>query len=213
MTTMDAGRRARKHRMAEWGGIALGVALLLVAGVANAFNGVIPNEMALGNPNAPVTVTEYASLGCPHCAVWHQQVFPSFKKTYIDTGKVRFVLKEMLFGDSTFAAAGFLTARCAGSDKYFQVVDAVFDQQTKIEQGGADALLEVARAAGLTKAGFTACLQDQAALATLQARTDRYVTEDKITGTPTFVIGGKKLEGDQTLAALATAIDAARHRP
>jgi protein-disulfide isomerase len=137
-------------------------------------------------------------------------VFPAFKKTYIDTGKVRFVLKEMLFGNSTLAAAGFLTARCAGPDKYFQVVDAVFDQQTQIEQGGVDELLKVAEAAGLTKERFTTCLQDQAALNALQARTGRYVTDDKINGTPTFVVGDKILVGDQTLATLATAIDAAR---
>jgi protein-disulfide isomerase len=212
MTTMDAGRPVRKRRAAKRNGFALGLSLILITGAAHAFNGVMPNEMALGSPNAPVTILEYASLGCPHCAVWHQQVYPSFKKTYIDTGKVRFVLKEMLFGDSTFAAAGFLIARCAGPSKYFQVVDTVFDQQTKIEQGGADELLKVALAAGLTKDRFKACLEDKAALANLQARTDRYVTDDKITGTPTFVVGDKKLEGDQTLATLATTIDAARRR-
>jgi protein-disulfide isomerase len=210
MTMMQAGRHTKPRRATVYGRFALGAALALVGCAASAFNGVIPNEMALGDPRAPVTVVEYASLGCPHCAAWEQQVFPAFRKTYIDTGKVRFVLKEMLFGNSTFAAAGFLTARCAGPDKYFQVVDAVFDQQTKIEQGGADELLKVAQAAGLTKDGFKACLEDKAALAALQARTDGYVNNDKIAGTPTFVVGAQKLEGDQTLAALGTAIDAAR---
>jgi protein-disulfide isomerase len=211
-TMTTAGGPAPERRRANRRLIGAGVALTLMAGAANAFNGVMPNEMALGNPRAKVTVTEYASLGCPHCATWEQQVFPAFRKTYIDTGKVRFVLKEMLFGNSTLAAAGFLTARCAGPDKYFQVVDAVFDQQTQIEKGGVDALFTIAQGAGLNKAKFTACLQDEAALKTLQARTDRYVTDDKINGTPTFVVGDKTMVGDQTLAALSTAIDAAQRR-
>ena len=211
-TQRAAPRRATSKRRA----LGAGLALALIAGLASAGAGVpfapVPNEMSLGNPRAPVTVVEYASLGCPHCAVWSKDVFPTFKKTYIDTGKVRFVLKEMLFGNSTLAAAGFLTARCAGPDRYFQVVDAIFDQQTQIEEGGVKAMLKVAQSAGgLTEDQFKACLQNQAALDTLQTRTDRYVSDDKITGTPTFVIGTQKLEGDQTLAQLATAIAAAGH--
>ena len=210
---MGMGGQAPERRMILAASLALS---LIGAATAHAANGgvpyaAVPNEMSLGNPHAPVTVVEYASLGCPHCAVWEQQVFPAFKKTYIDTGKVRFVLKEMLFGNSTLAAAGFLTARCAGPAKYFQVVDTIFDQQAQIEQGGVKEMLKVAQAAGLTEDQFKACLQDQAALDTLQARTGRYVTDDKITGTPTFMVGAQRLEGDQTMAQLATAIDAARH--
>jgi protein-disulfide isomerase len=213
---VNARLQATGRRMPRRGLLAAVVALSLTAGATHTEGGVpyavVPDEVSLGNPHAPVTVVEYASLGCPHCAAWEQQVFPAFKKAYIDTGKVRFVLKEMLFGDSTMAAAGFLTARCAGPDKYFQVVDTIFDQQTQIEQGGVKEMLKVAQAAGLTEDQFKACLHDQAALDTLQARTGRYVTDDKITGTPTFMIGDKRLEGVQTLADLGTAIDAARHR-
>jgi protein-disulfide isomerase len=204
-TKIGQGTVRGGHRVAG-----LACLLFLVAGTSAAAP-VVPDEMALGNPHAKVTVIEYASLGCPHCAAWEQQVFPAFKKTFIDTGKVRFVLREMLFGNSTLAAAGFLTARCAGPDKYFQVVDTIFDQQTQIEEGGVKEMLKVAQAAGMTEVQFKACLQDQAALDTLQARTGRYVTDDKITGTPTFVVGAQRLEGDQSLAALASAIDAARH--
>ncbi len=168
--------------------------------------------MALGSQRAPVTVVEYASLGCPHCAVWAREVFPSFKKTYVDSGKVRFVLREMLFGNSTLAAAGFLTARCAGAERYFQVVDGIFDDQAKIEQNGADEMLSVAKTAGLTEDRFKACLRDPAALQALEARANRYVTVDKITGTPTFVINGKVMEGEQSLASLDAAIAAAARR-
>ncbi len=211
MTMNHVRQQPSKRRPPRRHLVIAGFALALISGAAHAANAVVPDEMALGNPRAPVTVVEYASLGCPHCATWEQTVFPAFKKTYIDTGKVRFVLKEMLFGNSTLAAAGFMTARCAGPDKYFQVVNGVFDQQTQIEQGGVKALLKIAQAAGLSEDRFKTCLEDQAALDTLQARTGRYVADDKITGTPTFVVGGKKLVGDQTLASLAAAIDAARH--
>jgi protein-disulfide isomerase len=172
------------------------------------------DDMALGSPRAPVTVIEYASVGCPHCAIWERNVFPTFRKLYIDPGKVRFVFREMLNGDPALAAAGFLTARCAGPGKYFQVVDAVFAGQDQIakEGGATGTLAKIARDAGLSEPRFTACLSDKAGLAALQARVDRHETQDKISGTPTFVIAGRKLEGEQGVAELGAAVAAASHR-
>jgi protein-disulfide isomerase len=186
----------------------------LWAGAAGAASPVRADDMSLGNPAAPVTVIEYASVGCPHCATWEHDVFPTFKKLYIDPGKVRFVFREMLYGDPALAAAGFLTARCAGPAKYFQVVDAVFAGQTEIarEGGPAGALARIAKDAGLSEPRFNACLEDKAALAALQARADRHETQDGITGTPTFVIGGRKLEGEQSVAELGAVIAAASRR-
>jgi protein-disulfide isomerase len=190
--------------------IAAVLSLGLLAGGARAQLAPVPDEMVLGNPRARVTVVEYASLGCPHCGVWAREVFPAFKKSYIDTGKVRFVFKEMLFGNSTLAAAGFMVARCAGPANYFGVVDAVFADQAQIENGGADELLRVSKPFGITKDRFESCLKDADALRALQARTSRYATDDKITGTPTFLVGDKRLEGEQSLAQLADAIAAAK---
>ena len=172
-------------------------------------------DMALGNPKAPVTVIEYASLGCPHCGVWARDVFPTFKKKYVDSGKARFVLREVLFGDPALAAAGFLTARCAGRAKYFQVVEAIFDAQPKIAAEGdaLPSLLEAAKGAGLTEPQFSACKRDTVAVSVLQARSDGYVANDKITGTPTFFVGSEKLEGAQTLANLDAAIVRATPKP
>ncbi len=172
------------------------------------------DDMALGARGAPVTVIEYASLGCPHCAVWAKEVFPAFKRKYIDTGKVRFVFREMLYGDPALAAAGFLTARCAGPARYFQVVDAVFQAQEKIagEGGPAGTLQRIAKDAGVSEARFTACLKDQAALTALQVRTEGYARQGKITGTPTFVVGARKLDGEQSLAQLDAAIAGAGRR-
>ncbi len=202
-----------KHSTPRRGLLAAALAMTLLAPLTQAATtAAAPDDMSLGNPHARVTVVEYASLGCPHCATWAKEVFPDFKKTYIDTGKVRFVFREMLFGDSTLAAAGFMTARCAGPRKYFQVVEGVFANQAQIENAGVNELLKVAQAAGMTEAQFKSCLQSQVALQALEARADKRVTDDKITGTPTFIVGDKTLDGEQTLAQLSAAIAQARHR-
>jgi protein-disulfide isomerase len=169
-----------------------------------------PDVMSLGDPRAPVTVMEFGSVGCPHCAVWANDVFPDFRHKYIDTGKVRFELHEMLTGSGALAAAGFLTARCVAPDKYFQVVDDVFAQQEAIMKGGIDVLASVAAHAGLSRPQFDACLQDQKALAALSERTSKDADAHKVTGTPTFFVGDQRLEGEQTLEALDAAIAHAR---
>jgi protein-disulfide isomerase len=154
-------------------------------------------DMSLGNANAPVTVVEYASLACPVCAQWNNEVFQSFKAKYIDTGKVHYVLREALVHDPALAAAGFLTARCAGKDKYFKVVDDVFHAQTEMEEGGQPetVLQRIAHGAGLSDEQFDACIKDSKALAAVNARWDHYVQDDHINATPTFVINGKVYDG------------------
>lgn len=170
------------------------------------------DDMALGSPRAPVTVVEYASLGCPHCATWSNTVFPAFKKTYVDAGKVRFVFRELLYGDSTMAAAGFMLARCAGPRGYFPMIEAIFAEQSQIETKGVGEMARVAATRGIDKNRFEACLKDPQGLAAVRARSDRHQNADAITGTPTFVIGATRLEGDQSLATLAAAITAAQRR-
>jgi protein-disulfide isomerase len=198
---------ARAWRTLAAGALALGLA----AGSARAAT----DDMSLGRPTAPVTVIEYASLGCPHCGVWARDVFPEFKRRYIDTGRVRYVLREMLNGDSDVAAAGFLTARCAGPAKYFQVVEGLFAAQPQMDLDKDDlpSLLKVAGEAGLTKAQVSDCLSDHAALSALEARADGYARDDHVAGTPTFDVAGRRFEGETSLADLAAAIDAASAAP
>src|ERR1700744_5268888 len=103
-----------------------------IAAMTGSQGAVTADDMSLGNPNAKVTVIEYASVACPHCARFNNDVFPAFKAKYIDTGKIHYVFREMLVGgdaEMQMAAAGFLMARCAGKDKYFSVVDAIFHGQ------------------------------------------------------------------------------------
>ena len=169
-------------------------------------------DMDLGNPSAPVTLIEYASATCSHCARFDRDVFPSLKARYIDTGKVHYIFREFLTPPVPVAAAAFVLARCAGKDKYFQVVEAVFRAQDEMfaTQDSRTPLLRIAKSMGMTEDKFNACLSDSAALDGVQKRMDRGVTEDKIEGTPTFLVNGKQVAtGETTLDVLAKAIDTA----
>ncbi len=184
-------------------------AAAVLAGCQKAADGVTSDDMAMGSPKAKVTVIEYASVACPHCAAFNNDVFPAFKAKYIDTGKVRYIEREALTGDPAIAAAGFLTARCAGKDKYFQVVDAVYHSQGEMMQTGDPhaVLLQIARSAGMNDAQFQKCITDETALNAIQARWNHYINDDKITGTPTFVINGKTYaNGEMSLAQLDAAV-------
>ena len=158
-------------------------------------------DMSMGNPAAKVKVVEYASASCPHCARFNNDVFPAFKAKYIDTGKAYYTFKEYLTPPENVAAAGFLVARCAGKDKYFTVLDAIYHSQTEMFQTGdfRGVLLRIAESAGLTEPQFNACLNDEKAMNALNDRVNRAVTQDKVTGTPTFFFNGKKIaEGEVT---------------
>jgi protein-disulfide isomerase len=175
-----------------------------------------PDDMALGSAKARVTVIEYASVGCPHCAVWNAEVFPALKAKFIDTGQVRFVVREMTTGDPNLAAAGFMLARCAAPAKYFQVVDAIYHRQADLVPGAAapaEVMHQIASAAGITDAAFDACLSSQAGLAALNARVKRHEDVDKIDSTPTFFVNGQRFDNEQDLNTLSAAIGQARqHR-
>jgi protein-disulfide isomerase len=169
-------------------------------------------DMSLGSPRAPVQVVEYASLSCPHCAKFNSEVFPAFKAKYVDSGQVRYTLREMLTPPAQVAAAGFLMARCAGPRRYFKVVDEVFRSQPRWAQGDGDIkpiFLEIARNNGLTPAQFEACVTDEAALAALRKRVESALAAG-VDSTPTFVVNGKKYEGEMSLEQLDAAIAAAR---
>ena len=171
------------------------------------------DDMSLGNPQAKVNVVEYASASCPHCARWDMEVFPAFKAKYVDTGKVRYTLKEYLTDPEAIAAAGFMLARCAGKDRYFPVLDAVFKgQQAMVDSKDVKGVLaQIAKdPGGLTDAQFDACMRDVAAEKALSARVDRHEHVDKVESTPTFIINGKRTEGEMTLPELDAAIAQAK---
>jgi protein-disulfide isomerase len=187
-------------------------ALATVAAAAPDYS-VKPDDMTLGDPRAKVTVIEYASASCPHCARFNNEVFPAFKAKYVDTGQVRYVMREILTEPSAVAAAGFLTARCGGKDRYFPILDQIFRHQAEIYQTGDlnGVLGKVAKSEGLTEQQFEACVFDGDALGALNARVQTYSKRDDISGTPTFIINGKRYDsGEMTLAELDQAIAEAR---
>ena len=195
---------------------ALGVAFALaaLAGAARAVPAHEPDDMALGSPAARVTVIEYASVGCPHCAAWNNQIFPSIRAKYIDTGQARLVVREMLTGDGDLAAAGFMLARCAGPAKYFPIIDAIYHRQDSMFATAPGPILrDIAKTvAGMSGPAFDACLADQKALAAVNARSQRHLNVDKIESTPTFFVNGRRLADELAPGDLAKAVRATRGR-
>ena len=193
--------------------IAATAALALAGCNKGGVSGPATGDMSLGGADAKVKVVEYASASCAHCARFNNEVFPAFKAKYIDTGKVHYTLREFLTPPEEVAAAGFLVARCAGKDKYFTVLDAIYKNQAEMFQTGdfRGVLLRIAQSAGMTEDQFNKCVSDPDALKALNARVDHAVKDDKITATPTFFVDGKKVgEGEMTLAQLDAAIAAAK---
>lgn len=170
------------------------------------------DDRVMGNPAAKITVIEYASASCSHCAAFAMDVFPAFKAKYIDTGQVKYVFREVLTEPVQVAAAGFTLARCTGKQNYFKTLDGVFRAQREIyeTQNLRTPLLKVALAAGLTEDQFMACLTDRASLDELNARVERIAKAGDFDSTPTFFINGKKLVGEHSLADLDAAIAAAK---
>jgi protein-disulfide isomerase len=150
-------------------------------------------DESLGSANAPVTIIEYASMTCPHCAHFHETTFPDLKKKYIDTGKVRFIFRE--FPLDQLAAAGAMLARCAGKDKYFPMIDTLFSQQREwVVQKPLEPMFNIAKQAGFTQQSFDECLANQQMLTGLQEGQKR-ATQFGVNSTPTFFINGKIVRG------------------
>ena len=184
--------------------LALGASALALAACNGGGATVTADDMSLGDANAKVTVVEYASLACGHCAEWNKTVFPEFKAKYIDTGKVRYVFREFITQPPQLAVAGTLLARCAGKDKYFTVIDAVFHGQEEIFRTGdiRGVLLPIAQSAGLSEEAFMTCVSDEKAIKALNDRVQKYATEAKIEGTPTFFFNDDKYGNGLTMAQI-----------
>lgn len=170
--------------------------------------GALP-DMVMGDPKASVTVIEYASMTCPHCATFTEKTFPELKKRYIDTGKVKFIFRE--FPLDQLAAAAFMLARCSGetdSAKYFTMIDTMFKQQRvwAVEKP-LPPLLALAKQAGFTQASFDACLQNQKLLDGIEATRNRGADKFKVQSTPSFFINGTLFTGALSIDEMAKAID------
>jgi len=167
--------------------------------------GALPDKQ-LGKDDAKVTIVEYASMTCPHCAHFAATTFPDLKKKYIDTGKARYILREFPFDPS--AEAGFMLARCA-KDNYFPMVDVLFAQQANWVgvSNTKDALLQISKLAGFTQESFEACLTDQKLLDDVRSVQKRGANEFKVDSTPTFFINGKTYKGAMSIEEMSAIID------
>jgi len=167
--------------------------------------GALPDKQ-LGKDDAKVTIVEYASMTCPHCAHFAETTFPDLKTKYIDTGKARYILREFPFDPS--AEAGFMLARCA-KDNYFPMVDVLFAQQANWVgvSNTKDALLQISKLAGFTQESFEACLTDQKLLDDVRSVQKRGANEFKVDSTPTFFINGKTYKGAMSIEEMSAIID------
>jgi protein-disulfide isomerase len=164
-------------------------------------------DIALGAREAPVTIVEYASMTCAHCAGFYATTFPELKSKYIDPGKVRFILRE--FPLDPLAAAGFMLARCAGDDKRNAIVDLLFAQQKNwaFTDKPLEALAALLKQTGMSQKTFDACLRNDDLRDKVYRVHDRAAEKFGVTSTPTFFINGKKETGEMTPDALAKLLD------
>jgi protein-disulfide isomerase len=167
-------------------------------------------EMVLGDAKAPVTIIEYASMTCSHCAHFSTTTMPELKKRYIDTGKVRYMLRE--FPLDPLAAAGFMLARCASKDdvtKYYAMVDTLFADQANwaFVDKPLGPLLKISKQAGLGEKDFNACLANQSMIDKIEDIRKTAAEKLGINATPTFFINGDKHSGDISIDDMAKLIE------
>ena len=189
--------------------LAAGATIALAACNSGGSAEVAAGEMTLGRADAPVTMIEYASVTCGHCATWQNQVWPEFKTKYVDTNQVRYVFREFPTAPEAVAVAGFLVARCAGPDKYFPVIHEIMASQSEIFGGvpPRTVLLRIANGAGLSEEQFQACVTDADAIKAMDTRI-KAALDAGVTGTPYFIVNGEHV-ADSSLAGLSEKIDAA----
>ena len=160
-------------------------------------------DMAIGSATAPITITEYSSMTCPHCAAFGQNVFPMLRSKYIDTGKVRFVFRE--FPLDIKAAAASILARCIGKDdseKYLSAVETIFKLQDGLMMQTKATLMYVGKQYGMSEQDVETCEQDQAQFAKLTADQQYAVQQEKVIATPTFFFNGVRFQGAMSFEEL-----------
>ena len=170
---------------------------------------VVP-ELVLGNPDAKVTITEYASYTCPHCATFHEAVFKPLKADYIDTGKVKFVFREVYF--DRYGLWASIVARCGGEMRYFGINSILFEKQREWAASEdptvvVENLKTIGRSAGLSNDQLDACLKDEKMVEAMIAKFQKDMEADKIEGTPSILINGTK-HSNMSYADLKALLDA-----
>jgi protein-disulfide isomerase len=163
-------------------------------------------EMAFGRPDAPVTIVQYASLTCPHCRHFHLETFPELKRRYIDTGKVRYILRDFPIGKTSGAAT--IALRCAKPEKYLELYGKFLEQQPAwvSQEVRLDAIFKVASQVGMTRQQFDACRENQSMIDGLNWVKERG-RKLGVIGTPNFFIEGKLVKKELTIEEIRTMVE------
>ena len=162
-------------------------------------------DMTMGQDDAKVTLVEYASASCPHCAAFAKDVFPKIKTDYVDTGKVKFIFRE--FPHNQQALAAFMLARCLPKEKYFPLIDVFFATQDKWVPDAKEGLGNIAKQAGMSQADFDACLKNESVANSILAVREKATTKYGVDSIPTLFLNGKVFHGETTYDDLKKAID------
>lgn len=190
-------------------------AMATLTGCGGGSTSAVEGDMAMGAPEgAKVTVIEYASVTCHVCAAWQKENWAAFKAAYVDTNKVRYVFRELPTGPVNVAVAGFMIARCAGDDKYFDVIHNIMASQDEWQAGvnPRDTLFRIGNGAGLSNQQIETCIKDPDNIKAAEARARASQAAD-VDGTPTFLVNGVKIispgsPSGTTMADLSRAIEA-----
>lgn len=203
---------SRRQFTAAVGALALALAgtlgLSLPAAAAIVSTEEALTELVIGDKNAPVEVTEYASLSCPHCKWFHDEVYPVIKKEYVDTGKVKFTFRD--FPTNTPGLAAAMIARCAGPTKHAGMIDIFFNTQDTWgrAENPLQSLTMISRMAGLGEGDVDKCVKNTELYDAIRANADKYYKEYGVNATPTLFVDGKKVE-QNSVEGMKEAIDAA----
>ncbi|MEE9313510.1 MAG: DsbA family protein [Rhizobiaceae bacterium] len=178
--------------------------------VSGLFDDIPLEDNVMGDATAKVTIVEYASMTCPHCRTFHEEVLPEIKKTYVETGKVKYILRPFPFDGDRRGEAAFMLAKCAPDNNYYAMIDALFStQQSWGTQGNpVPELLQLSKMGGMSEAEFKACLGNEELLNKIVKGRNKAVEDFGVNSTPTVFVNGEKL-GDSSLKTLTKAIEAA----
>jgi protein-disulfide isomerase len=200
----------RRDMLAIIGVTGIAAANLLPASALAQAAAPIMGDVVLGDETAPVTVIEYASFTCPHCARFHTETWPQFKAAYVDTGKVRFILREVYF--DRYGLWASMTARCGGADAFYPMADQFLKKQSVWKnvaenQIGAE-IQKIGRLNGLSNGQLDACLADQDYAKALVEAYQKHAEADEVKSTPTFIINGEKASGTLPFEEISALVDA-----
>ena len=184
--------------------VTLSAAVPLTAAWAAGKDDSFPIDQVLGKADAPITIIEYASTTCGHCATFHKQTLPEIKKNWVDAGKARLIYRDFPTGPAGLSLGASMIAHCAGSERYFGVLGLIMENQDKwlAAKDPLDSLKKTVRLAGLTGADVDACLQRQDLFEAIQARAQHGHERFKVDSTPSFVVNGKLVVGAKSFAEM-----------